>query len=87
MPESALRRPGHPALPHGHQAKQESAPSYALAELLIWPRWSWGEREKGAVFWGDETGLRSDNVRGRSFAPRGRTPVVRPSHKRARLGL
>ena len=45
------------------------------------------KREKGALFWGDETGLRSDDVRGRSFAPRGRTPVVRPSQRRARLGL
>jgi transposase len=43
--------------------------------------------EKGTIFWGDETGLRSDDVRGRSFAPRGRTPVVRPCHRRARLGL
>ena len=25
--------------------------------------------EKGTIFWGDETGLRSDDVRGRSFAP------------------
>ena len=45
------------------------------------------KREKGAIFWGDETGLRGDDVRGRSFAPRGRTPVVRPSQRRARLGL
>ena len=44
-------------------------------------------RAKGTIFWDNETGLRSDDVRGRSFAPRGRTPVVRPSHKRARLGL
>ena len=43
--------------------------------------------EKGAIFWGDETGLRSDDVRGRSYAPRGRTPVVRVNHKRANLGL
>jgi transposase len=45
------------------------------------------KRQKGTIFWEDETGLRSDDVRGRSFAPRGRTPVVRPCHKRARLGL
>jgi transposase len=43
--------------------------------------------EGGAVFWGDETGLRSDDVRGRSHAPRGRTPEVRVNHKRAGLGL
>src|SRR5918997_1064912 len=41
----------------------------------------------GTVFWGDETGLRSDDVRGRSYAPRGRTPEVRVPHKRAGLGL
>jgi hypothetical protein len=43
--------------------------------------------EGGAVFWGDETGLRSDDVRGRSYAPRGRTPEVRVNHRRANLGL
>jgi transposase len=41
----------------------------------------------GTIFWGDETGLRSDDVRGRSHPPRGRTPEVRVNHKRARLGL
>ena len=30
-------------------------------------------RAHGTVFWGDETGLRSDDVRGRGYAPRGRT--------------
>ncbi len=44
-------------------------------------------REGGAIFWGDETGVRSDDVRGRSYAPRGRTPVVRVCHKRAGLSL
>ena len=39
------------------------------------------------MFWGDETGLRSDDVRGRSYAPRGRTPAVRVNHRRANLGL
>jgi len=43
--------------------------------------------EGGTLFWGDETGLRSDDVRGRSYAPRGRTPEVRVNHKRASLGL
>jgi transposase len=43
--------------------------------------------ESGSIFWGDETGLRSDAVRGRSYAPRGRTPEVRVNHKRANLGL
>ena len=44
-------------------------------------------RAHGTVFWGDETGLRSDDVRGRGYAPRGRTPVVRVCHRRAGLSL
>src|ERR687896_2236311 len=45
------------------------------------------KRAHGIVVWGDETGLRADDVRGRSYAPRGRTPVVRVCHKRAGLSL
>jgi transposase len=44
-------------------------------------------RARGVIFWGDETGLRSDDVRGRGYAPRGRTPVVRVCQKRAKLSL
>ena len=44
-------------------------------------------RQKGAIFWGDETGLRSDDVRGRGYAPRGKPPLIRPCHKRANVGL
>ena len=45
------------------------------------------KRARGVIFWGDETGLRSDDVRGRSYAPRGRTPLVRVCHRRAKLSL
>jgi transposase len=41
----------------------------------------------GVVVWGDETGLRADDVRGRSYAPRGRTPVVRVCQTRIKLSL
>lgn len=43
--------------------------------------------EGGEIYWGDETGLRSDDVRGRSYAPQGDTPVVRPNHRREKAGL
>lgn len=43
--------------------------------------------EGGEIYWGDETGLRSDDVRGRSYAPQGGTPVVRPNHRREKAGL
>jgi len=34
-------------------------------------------REKAEIHWGDETGLRSDDVNGRGYSPVGRTPVRR----------
>ncbi len=43
--------------------------------------------EGAEMHWGDETGLRSDDVRGRSYAPRGETPVVRINSKREGLSV
>ena len=45
------------------------------------------KRARGVISWGDETGPRPDDVRGRSYAPRGRTPLVRVCHRRAKLSL
>ena len=45
------------------------------------------KQARGVVVWGDETGLRSDDVRGRSYAPRGRTPTVRVCQQRTKLSL
>ena len=33
--------------------------------------------EGAEIHWGDESGLRSDDVRGRGFAPKGQTPPTR----------
>ena len=41
-----------------------------------------GKDEKADIHWGDETGLRSDDVRGRSYSPRGVTPEIRVNHRR-----
>jgi transposase len=43
--------------------------------------------EGAEIHWGDETGLRSDDVRGRSYAPQGKTPVVCVSGKRAGVSV
>ena len=45
------------------------------------------KRAHGIVVWGDETGVRADDVRGRSYAPRGQTPVVRVCQTRIKLSL
>jgi hypothetical protein len=43
--------------------------------------------EGAEIHWGDESGLRSDDVRGRSYALKGQTPVVRVNHKRHGLSI
>lgn len=40
------------------------------------------KREKAAIYWGDEMGLRSDHVSGTCFSPLGQTPVVRATGQR-----
>ena len=43
--------------------------------------------EGAQIHWGDETGLRSDDVRGRGYAPQGQTPVIRVNHQRHGLSI
>lgn len=45
------------------------------------------KREDAEIHWGDETGLRSDDVRGRGYAPKGQTPVLRVNNKREGLSI
>lgn len=58
------------------------------AEVKAWLRERYpaikaqAKRENATVFWGDEMGLRSDDQVGRSYAPRGRTPVVNATGQR-----
>ena len=45
------------------------------------------KEEDAEIHWGDETGLRNDSQHGRSYAPRGKTPVIRLCAKRERINL
>jgi len=45
------------------------------------------KQEQAEIHWGDETGLRNDSQHGRSYAPRGHTPVIRLSAKRASMNM
>ncbi|MCC6839103.1 MAG: IS630 family transposase [Flavobacteriales bacterium] len=38
--------------------------------------------EGASIHWCDETGLRSDDTRGRSYAPKGKTPAIRINQRR-----
>lgn len=44
-------------------------------------------REKAVIFWGDEMGMRSDHSAGRSYSPRGKTPVIPGTGKRFRCNM
>ncbi len=40
------------------------------------------KRERARIYWGDEMGLRSDHVSGKSYAPAGQTPLIRATGQR-----
>jgi transposase len=44
-------------------------------------------KEKAEIFWGDETGLRSDHQSGKTYGKKGKTPVVKVSAKRFRSNV
>ena len=45
------------------------------------------KQEKADIYWGDESSLRSGDVRGRGFAPRGETPVISATAKYENLSM
>lgn len=44
-------------------------------------------REKATIFWGDETGVRSDHQAGTSYGRRGHTPIIPGTGKRFRCNM
>ena len=45
------------------------------------------KKEGAEIHWGDETGIRSDDVTGRGYSPQGQAPVVKKKGKRERLSM
>ena len=44
-------------------------------------------QEGAEIQWGGQTGLRSENVRGRGYVPKGKTPIVLAHADRAKLSV
>lgn len=44
-------------------------------------------QEKAEIHWGDETGVRNNSQHGRSYAPKGRTPIKRSMAKRFSVNM
>lgn len=45
------------------------------------------KKEDALIHWGDETGIRNSNQHGRSYAPKGKTPVKRSMAKRFSVNM
>mgnify|MGYP005863649191 FL=1 len=45
------------------------------------------QSEKAIIYFGDETGMRSDHQAGRSYAPAGETPVIKKTGQRFSLNM
>jgi len=66
-----------------HRAYEQRPAEVRKWKEEVYPQIAKRAKGEGAeILWGDETGMRSDDVRGRSFAKRGRTPIVRVGNKR-----
>lgn len=44
-------------------------------------------KEKAVIYFGDETGMRSDHQAGKSYAPKGETPVIKKTGQRFSLNM
>jgi transposase len=45
------------------------------------------KQEKATIHWGDETGVRNTNQHGRSYAPKGKTPIKKHMSKRFSINM
>ena len=45
------------------------------------------KKENAEIYWGDETGTRNDSQHERSYAPKGKTPVIRLNAKRTSTNM
>jgi transposase len=45
------------------------------------------KKESAVIYWGDETGMRSDHQAGRSYAPKGQTPVIKKTGQRFSVNM
>lgn len=78
-----LRRWGFSAQKPMRRAMEQRPSEVRRWKEQVYPAIAARAKAEGAeIYWGDETGVRSDDARGRSFAKRGCTPVVRVGSKR-----
>jgi transposase len=45
------------------------------------------KRQKADIYWGDETTVKANDVRGRGYAPKGKTPIVNRTEKKENVSM
>src|SRR5918994_496902 len=86
IPDAALEVLRERAVAMHEAGKAQLAIAAALAEH--YPKIAARAKAEGAVIhWGDETGISNQAVHGRSFAPKGQTPVLRRPATRRTLSM
>lgn len=45
------------------------------------------KKENAVIYWGDETGMRSDHQAGKSYSPKGKTPVIKKTGQRFSINM
>jgi transposase len=66
-----------------HRALEQRPAEVRKWRAQTYPAIARRAKQEGAeILWGDQTGVRNDDVRGRSFAKRGNTPIARVANKR-----
>lgn len=73
-----LKRWGYTPQKPARRAYEQNPKAVKAWMEVAYPQIAKQAKEEGAeIHWGDETGVRSDCQHGRSYAPKGKTPVVR----------
>ncbi len=83
-PQKPIRKAFGPACRTGRQ-KPEAVKKWLEEEYpAIEQR---AKLEKAVIYFGDETGCKSDHQAGRSYAPKGRTPIIKATGKRFSVNM
>jgi len=73
-----LRRWGYTPQKPARRAYEQNPKAVKKWMEVTYPKIARQAKQEGAeIHWGDETGVRSDCQHGRSYAPKGQTPVIR----------
>jgi len=70
------------------RAKEQNSEAVARWLKVSYPKIAaMAKKEKAEIYWGDETGVQNEANRVRGYGPRGKTPLLRVTAKRAHVSM